>query len=105
MPSCWLRWLEDQRMGFIDAILHALNFMLPAASVAMFVTFIGRFLKQNKPLAGVFIARAAINFIVCLAVLLIGLILTGRDGKMLTYLAMVLASATVQWVLSGAWRK
>jgi hypothetical protein len=42
---------------------------------------------------------------VCVAVLIVGLILTGRDGKMNTYLAMVLASATVQWFLSGAWRK
>jgi hypothetical protein len=38
-------------------------------------------------------------------VLIIGLIVTERDGKMNTYLAMVLASATVQWFLSGAWRR
>jgi hypothetical protein len=92
-------------MGVFDAALHAINFMLPAAFVALLVTFLGRFLKQNKPFAGKFIARAAINFVVCLTVLSIGLILTGRDGKMFTYLAMVLASATVQWILSGAWRK
>jgi hypothetical protein len=92
-------------MGFIDAVLHALNFMLPALAVALLVTFCGRFFKQNKPLAGKFIARSAINFVVCLAVLSIGLILTGRDGKMFTYLAMVMASGTVQWVLSGGWRK
>jgi hypothetical protein len=92
-------------MGFVDAILHALNFMLPALAVALLVTFFGRFLRQNKPVAVGFCARSAINFIVCLAVLLIGLILTGRDGKMLTYLAMVMASGTVQWFLSGGWRK
>jgi hypothetical protein len=92
-------------MGVIDAFLHALNFMLPALCVAVMITLLGRFFKQNKPLAGGFIARAAINFIVCLAVLLIGLILTGRDGKMFTYLAMIVASGTVQWLLSGAWRK
>ncbi len=92
-------------MGALDAMLHALNFMLPAAAVALLVTFFGRFLKKNRPVAGGFIAWAAVHFVVCLAVLLIGLIITGRDGKMLTYLAMVLASATVQWILSGAWRK
>jgi hypothetical protein len=92
-------------MGVLDALLHAINFMSPAVFVAMFVAFAGRFFKQNKALAGGFIARAAINFVVCLAVLIIGLILTGRDGKMNTYLAMVLASATVQWFLSGAWRR
>lgn len=92
-------------MSVVDAILHALNVMFPAACVALLVTFAGRFYKKNKPLAGEFIAHSAINFIACLAVLLIGLILTGRDGKMLTYLVMVFVSATVHWVLSGAWRK
>ncbi|MBS7806158.1 hypothetical protein [Variovorax sp. PCZ-1] len=92
-------------MGLWDAFIHAINFMLPAAFVALLVTFLGRFFKQNKPFGGVFIAQAAINFVVCFTVLIIGLILTGRDGKMFTYLAMVIASATVQWFLSGAWRK
>jgi hypothetical protein len=92
-------------MGFVDAILHVLNFVLPALCVALFVTFFGRFFKQNKPVATGFIAQSAINFVVCLAVLLIGLILTGRDGKMLSYVCMVVASGTVQWLVSGAWRK
>jgi hypothetical protein len=92
-------------MGVIDAALHAINFMLPAIFVALFVTLVGRFFKQNKPITGVFIAQAAINFVVCLAVLTMGLILTGRDGKMLTYLLMIMASATVQFLLSGSWRK
>ncbi len=69
------------------------------------MTAIGRFLKQNKPIALGFAGLVAINFIVCCAVLVAGLVLTGRDGKMLTYLAMVLASAAVQMVVSGAWRK
>jgi hypothetical protein len=92
-------------MGFVDAVLHALSFMWPALAVALLVTLSGRFFKSNRPLALTFIAQSAINFVVCLGVLLIGLILTGRDGKMLTYFAMVLASGTVQWVISGGWRK
>ncbi len=92
-------------MGVLDAILHALNFMLPALVVAFLVTFAGRFFKKNRPFAVTFIGKFAINLIVCVAVLLIGLILTGRDGKMFTYLAMVIASGTLQWILSGAWRK
>jgi hypothetical protein len=38
-------------------------------------------------------------------VLLAGLWFFGRDGKMLTYAALVVASATVQWVMLGLWRK
>jgi hypothetical protein len=92
-------------MGVIDATFHLLALGAPAFFVALLVTYIGRFFKQNKPLAQAFIQKFAINFIVCLGVLLIGLVLTGRDGKMLTYLSMIVASATVQWLLSGGWRK
>lgn len=92
-------------MGWIDAILHAVGFMLPAFAVALMVTFAGRFFKKNRPLALTFIAQSAINFVVCLTVLLIGLVLTGRDGKMMTYAAMAIASGTVQWLMSGGWRK
>lgn len=92
-------------MGILDALWHLLNFMLPAGFMAVSMTLAGRFLKENKPIAGGFIARAAIHFIACLVVLIAGLILTGRDGKMMTYAAMVLASGTLQFILSGAWRK
>lgn len=92
-------------MGALDAALHAFNFIAPAFFVAILVSWLGGFLKQNKPLARTLIARSAINFIVCLAVLVIGLIFTGRDGKMLSYLAMIVSSATVQWFFAGGWRK
>jgi len=42
---------------------------------------------------------------VCAAVLLAGLVVWGRDGKMLTYAALVLASASVQWLLLHGWRR
>ncbi len=92
-------------MGFFDAINHVLNFLAPAAAVALGVALGAHFLKANRPLAQRFIARAAINFIVCTGVLLAGLVFFGRDGKMATYLAMVLACASVQWIVLGAWRR
>jgi len=47
---------------------------------------------------------AAINFIVSLAALLLGLVFFGRDGKMATYLGMVLMCATSQWLMLRAWQ-
>jgi len=38
------------------------------------------------------------------AMVAIGLVLFGRDGKMLTYVAMVGLSATAQWVMLKGWR-
>jgi hypothetical protein len=92
-------------MGVIDALWHVIGLLLPAGCVAMALAFSSRFFKQNRPLAGTLIARSAILFIVCAAVLLTGVFITGRDGKMMTYLAMVLAGGTAQWLLSGGWRR
>jgi hypothetical protein len=92
-------------MDFFDAVLHTLNFMMPALLVALFVSVAGYFYKENKASPPTLYKKFAINFIVCAAVLWIGLIVTGRDGKILTYAAMVIASGTVQWVMLGAWRK
>jgi hypothetical protein len=92
-------------MSIIDAVLHALNFCLPAAFVALLVVLGSGFSKQNRPLVGKKSQQFAINFIVNTSILIIGLLLTGRDGKMITYLAMIAASGTTQWILIGAWRK
>jgi hypothetical protein len=41
----------------------------------------------------------ALQFIVGCVVLAGGLVVFGQDGKMLTYLALVLAAASSQWLL------
>ena len=47
---------------------------------------------------------AAIQFAVGTAALLAGLVIFGVDGKMLTYLALVLSCATSQWLLTRGWQ-
>jgi hypothetical protein len=39
------------------------------------------------------------------AVLLAGLVVWGADGKMATWGALVLVSATSQWLMCQAWRR
>ncbi len=92
-------------MGFIDAISHLLNFIAPAAAVALGVVLAGKVYQRKIPSRRSFVRLFAINFVVCALVLLAGLWFFGRDGKMLTYAALVVASATVQWVMLGLWRK
>jgi hypothetical protein len=92
-------------MGILDALFHSLGFMLPALFMALVLPLTGRFFKQKRPLPGKYAAQSAIIFIVCLLVLIAGLLITGRDGKMLSYAAMVLAAASTQWILMGGWRK
>ncbi len=91
-------------MGPWDAFNHLLNFAAPAAAMALLLALSGRFLGSKTPVALSWWARAAIVFVVGVAVLAAGLLVWGRDGKMLTYAALVLACATCQWVLVRGWR-
>lgn len=91
-------------MGPLDVANHLLNFAAPAAAVALLLAFTGRFFGSKTPVALSALARTAIIFVVGVVVLAVGLVLWGRDGKMLSYAALVVVSATCQWVLVRGWR-
>jgi hypothetical protein len=91
-------------MGLPDLLNHLLNFVAPAFWVALTVTLFALLFMKNKALAGGFIRSLAINFGICCLVLVVGLLLFGRDGKMSAYAAMTLFCATSQWVLQRGWR-
>ena len=91
-------------MGPLDILNHLLNFVAPAAAVALLLAMSRRIFGSKTPLALSWIAHAAIVFAVGVAALTLGLLLWGRDGKMLTYAALVLACASCQWVLVRGWR-
>ncbi len=87
-----------------DILIHVLNFIAPALWVACFLGLAARLLPQGQgavrpwPLAWLVVALVGI------ATLLAGLWLSGRDGKMATYIALVLACGSAQWLLSRSWR-
>ena len=87
---------------------HILNFLAPAAIMALLLVlssrFFSRFLASKRPVAQSMHVQVAIIFIVNVLVLAAGLVLFGNDGKMATYAAMVLASAVCQWVLWRGWK-
>ena len=89
-------------MDWVDLLWHVAGFAAPALVLAPAMVLIGQvFGKKSAPTLS-WPAQAAINLIVCLGVLAVGLVLTGHDGRMATYAALVLASASTQWVL-GVW--
>jgi hypothetical protein len=92
-------------MGFLDIVNHLLNFVAPAAFVALWMVVVLRFIWKKRQFSDAFIKQFAIIFVVNLVVLVIGLWYFERDGKMATYLAMVLASAAVQWVRIRGWKQ
>ena len=91
-------------MGPLDLLLHLFGFVLPALVVGVLLAVFARILMPKEPSAPVWWAQAAINSGVGVLVLLAGLVFFGRDGKMATYAALVVAMASSQWVLLRGWR-
>lgn len=87
---------------------HLLNFIAPAAVVALLLVLLSRvlnrFLVSKRPFTQSIWAQAATVFIVNVIVLMAGLVFFGNDGKMATYAAMVLAAAICQWILFKGWK-
>lgn len=92
-------------MSLLDALLHLFNFAAPALVLALLLPLCSRFFNGKQVPALAWWVQAAINFVVGIAVLLVGLWLWSRDGKMVTYALLVLALASSQWLLSRGWRK
>lgn len=92
-------------MGPLNAFNHLLNFVAPAATLALLLALAGRFMRRPRAAAALpWWWQAVVIFIVGVATLLAGLMLWGRDGKMLTYAALVLVCASSQWLLLRGWK-
>jgi hypothetical protein len=88
----------------LDFSIHLLSFVAPALVVALLVALAGPWLlpRSGRPLRW-WLPMVA-NFVAGVSVLIAGLWFFGRDGKMLTYAAMVVAVATAQWLSGRGWR-
>ena len=88
---------------------HLLNLLAPAALIALLLGAFARrfpgFFTSNRAVAHSWRAQAAVDFVVGSTVLVAGLVLRGRDGKMLTYVLLVLAMAASQWCQLGGWKR
>ncbi|MGY0197590.1 hypothetical protein ACWA7J_21195 [Leptothrix sp. BB-4] len=84
-------------MGFLDALDHLLNFMLPALAVAALTAALAKLLWRDA-LAGVAWQRLVLHAASGgLLALIGGLVIQGRDGRMSTWLALVVANAVGLW--------
>ena len=87
---------------------HILNFIAPAAIVALMLVLaarlFNRFLASNRYFVQSIWAQLATVFIVNVFVLVAGLVFFSNDGKMATYAAMVVAAALCQWILFRGWK-
>ncbi len=83
---------------------HGINLLAPALWMAVWMPMLSWLFVRNKHAAQVYVRQVAMHFVVCSLVLVAGLAIFGRDGKMLTYVAIVAASASTQWLLVKGWR-
>jgi len=84
-------------MSFVDVLNHALNFLLPALGMALLVPSLAHLVWWKALRRAGWLRQvkwaAALNVLILIA----GLTVTGRDGVMLTYSGLVLASAFTVW--------
>lgn len=84
-------------MGFFDALNHVLNFLLPAVGMALLVPSLARLVWWKALRSAGWWRQVKWAVLLNALILIVGLLLTGRDGAMLTYAGLVLASALTVW--------
>jgi hypothetical protein len=84
-------------MGPLDAIWHLLNFIAPAWGVSLIaaclVKLLWRRALRQVPLSGLVLWSALAG----MAVLVLGLLWFGHDGRMATYGLLVLSTTLILW--------
>lgn len=92
-------------MGLTDVINHLLNFALPALAIALLLPLLARLAPWGRVVRPSFRMQMLVHFVAGLLVLLAGLWFWGHDGRMATYVALVVVSASAQWLMLRAWRR
>jgi hypothetical protein len=88
-------------MGLLDLIVHLLNFVAPALGVGLLLAWFSRLLFKQKSPSASWVGQFVVNAVIGTVVLVLGLVVLGRDGKMLTYIALVLVMAAGQLMQLG----
>jgi hypothetical protein len=86
-----------------DVLLHLMNFAAPALALALALPWAARWVIRKSPMA--WWMQAVVNGLVGVLALALSLWWLGRDGKMAAYAALLLATASSQWLLSRGWRR
>ena len=84
-------------MGMLDGLWHLLNFFAPALATGALAAALTKLLWWRELKSVPWMRLAAWAMAVSSAVLVAGLVWTGRDGKMATYGAMVMGCALTLW--------
>lgn len=92
-------------MDLLALLNHLLNFVAPAAFLALVLVFAGRFLGGRRAGMPRWWVQCGLTFLAGVVVLVAGLAVSGRDGTMVTYAALAGVCGTVQWLAMRGWRR
>lgn len=84
-------------MNFLDLVWHILDFAAPALLLGVISATAAKWLWRGPLRATSWLQLGASAATASLLACIAGLVITGRDGKMVTYAAMVLACAASLW--------
>lgn len=84
-------------MTFFALLGHIANFMAPALVMAAVLWLAPRIARGKRSVRWRAAREVGVLVGAGVAVLLLGLMVFGRDGKMLTYAALVLTQGTLAW--------
>ena len=81
-------------MGLLDVFFHLLNFIAPAVVMACVFALAGRKIMPAK----LYPTRkmVLVNSLVGITILLLGMLILGHDGKIITYALLIAIQAGVQ---------
>ena len=85
-------------MTALDLFWHLANFVLPAIGVGALTAGLCKLLWRKSLARTSWFTLAWQASAAGLAVLVAGLVITGHDGRMLTWAGLVIACAAVPWV-------
>jgi ABC-type branched-subunit amino acid transport system permease subunit len=84
-------------MGLVEAFWHLFDFVYPALALGALSAAGAKLLWRAELAATPWWRLAAAVALSGVAVLVVGLVVFGRDGRMLTYAALVAVAAVVLW--------
>ena len=91
-------------MSPLDFLNHLMNFAAPALFLSVLLSSGARLVWRRKPALLSWPRMVLLQSMTGVAVLVGGLVLTGQDGRMLTYAALVFTLASSQWLMSCGWK-
>ncbi len=92
-------------MGPLDLLLHLGGFVAPALALGLLMALAGPRLPGGQRLNYHFGVRAGLLTLAGVLALGAGLLAFGRDGKMASYGLLLVAVASVQWLMAQGWRR